>query len=175
MSAWWLMLFVAIAVALGGVLAALVSEDKGFIRPTKVTEANGTVYRPGFIGLILVGATAAALSWSLYGPLADATVIGGPEPAVGQVSADNDYGLTLSALGSAVLVGMGGSKWLSSEVDKALLKQTATTAAQQDGSPSMALEVATSSPAEALKAVTPDGEQVDDEGSGPPDREPSGE
>ena len=127
MTIWGLAGVIAVAGALGGVAAALLSEDKGFVLPKKIDNASsGTIYRPGFVGLIFVGALAAVVSWGLYGPLANANIVGGEQTGK---PARHDYGLTLAGLSGAIVVGLGGSKWLSSQVDKTLLKDAAVTAA----------------------------------------------
>jgi hypothetical protein len=69
------------------------------------------------------GALAAAVSWSAYGPYALENVFGG---AASKAPA---YGLTLTALATAVVIGIGGSRWLTNERDKTLLKQAADDAA----------------------------------------------
>lgn len=146
------LLVVALAGAVGGILAALLSDDKGFVFPRPVRGENGTVtYRPGFLGLILVGACAAALSFALYGPLAGATVIGGPGSPVDD--SGNPYGLTLAALAGAVLIGTGGSKWLASQVDKVTLQQTAVTAARREPDLVHARQIAEATPSQALETA----------------------
>jgi hypothetical protein len=153
MSVFGLLAVVAGAGGVGGVVAALLSDDKGFWYPQKVKEATGVIFRPGFLGLILVGAAAAALSFALYGPLASETVVGGPESVDDAIAQDDgeDFGLTLAALGGAFLVGMGGSKWLSSQVDSKLLKDAASTAAAKDGAEEDAAEIANATPTQALR------------------------
>ena len=149
MSAWVLLLFVAIAGALGGAFASLSSEDKGFVWPRKVTESSKTVWRPGWIGLVLVGALAAGVSYALYGPIAGVNAIGGPDPTEG--TPDNQFGITFGALFAALLVGMGGSKYLASQVDKVLLQETAAKAASGQSDTGKAAVIAGASPTEALK------------------------
>jgi hypothetical protein len=142
MELWVITLVVAGAGAVGGLGAALVSEDKGFRLPAKfVDPANPSskVWRPGWIGLIFIGALAAVVSWGLYGDLAQQDFFGGGGPNVGDDPAEEEdeggnHGITLSALVGAVLVGMGGSKFLSTQVDKKLLENTATAAAAAAGS-----------------------------------------
>jgi hypothetical protein len=125
---------------LGGVVASILSEDRGFIKPTKVAAAAGTVYRPGWIGLILTGGIGSWLSWGLYGSVSNAPVTGG-----------STYTLTMGTICGAVLVGAGGSKWLSSQVDKTLLQQAAAAAAVAGPArPAQAQTIATGSPAEVL-------------------------
>lgn len=148
---------IAAAGGVGGIVAALLSEDKGFLIPQFVritlpddSQIKTNVLRPGIFGLIIVGAIAAALSWALYGPVANQTIVGAS--TAGAASAGSS--LTLAVLGGAVLVGMGGSKWLSSQVDQALLRHTATVAAtKKPADPVTASAIATAAPSKALQAA----------------------
>jgi hypothetical protein len=156
MSIWSMMGVIAGAGAVGGLLASLLSEDKGLPIPrfVKVKLPNGSsvrtnVLRPGFLGLMFVGAMAAALSWALYGPVANAAVLG--TAAAGTSS--SSVTLTLAVLAGAVVVGTGGSKWLSGQVDNVLLRQTATIVAGKPADASTASTIATASPSAALKAA----------------------
>lgn len=156
MSIWTMTGIVAAAGGAGGVVAALLSEDKGFvlpqfvtISPTDAAEVRTNVLRPGFVGLIVVGAIAAALSWALYGPVANDVIMGATTTATTALP-----GVTFAVLGGAVLVGMGGSKWLSSQVDQTLLRYTATVAATKEPADSATVSaIATAGPAMALQAV----------------------
>lgn len=145
MILWQMSCGIAAAGAVGGVAAALMSEDRGFVLPMKVTVASGTVVRPGFVALVVIGAVAGVLSWGLYGPLANAGLL---------EDVDSSW-LTLSAIAGAALVGTGGSKWLSGHVDKTLLQQAATAAARSNpASEADANKIATGTPMEALDAAT---------------------
>lgn len=147
MSLWQLLLIVFGAGAVGGLINGIMT-DSGIFWPTS-SVVNGTkFYRPGIIGNLLVSGVSASISWALYGALATAYIAGGP-PA----SPDQIHGLTLSALAGAVLVGMAGARWLTNEVDKSLLRVTATVAASKTASPDVAAKVANVSPAEALRLV----------------------
>ncbi|MGH8910730.1 MAG: hypothetical protein ACRD0K_30605 [Egibacteraceae bacterium] len=136
---------VAIAGAIGGAMAALLSEDRGLLLPTRVTEATGTVVRPGFLGLMVVGAVAAVMSWGLYGPLAQENLAGGPDDGP-----RGGYGITLGAFTGAVLIGVGGPKWLTSQVDKTLLRQAAVAAARGEANSDTADRIDQAQPTEAL-------------------------
>ncbi|MDF3308871.1 hypothetical protein P3H15_28030 [Rhodococcus sp. T2V] len=145
MILWQMSCGIAVAGAVGGVAAALMSEDRGFVLPKKVTEASGTIVRPGFIALVVIGAVAGLLSWGLYGPLANAGLF---------EEVDSSW-LTLSAIAGAALVGTGGSKWLSGHVDKTLLQQAASAAARSNPASDADVEkIATGTPMEALDAAT---------------------
>lgn len=145
MSIWVMLALVAVAGALGGLVNAMTS-DNGFVRPRLETASGLSILRPGFVGNVIVGAVAAALSWALYGPAANALVVA---PA-GQ-AAEVTVGLALSALGGATVVGMGGARWLSAEVDKRLLRAAAGEAAGAKGDTDMAVKIVSASPAAALQ------------------------
>ncbi len=153
-SLWEIAGCIAAAGGIGGVVAALLSEDKGFVLPTRMTNAvDGTktnVIRPGFIGLILIGAVAATASWALYGPAADLVLLSTSPTGEAEGAAN----LTLAAIGGAVLLGVGGSKWISGQVDKTLLRQTASVAAgRKPANPEVAHLIATAAPSQALQAA----------------------
>lgn len=131
-----------LAGACGGLLNAYFS-DNGFVLPRVETAGSMTVTRPGFLGSMLVGSVAAGVSWGLYGPFAGVTIIG---PGAGA-----DVSLSLSALVGAVLVGIGGSRWLTDQVDKTLLKATAVQAAQGGANKDASAAIAAASPAKALE------------------------
>ena len=145
---WLLLLYVAIAGSIGGVVNALLT-DKGFRMPGKEQAEHTTIYRPGWIGNVLVGAIAAAVSWGLYGPLAAYYVAGTSEALKANASRET-IGLTLSSLVGAVLIGIGGARWLTNEVDKSLLKATATMAANAQPTGNEAEQIALASPLQAF-------------------------
>ena len=103
MSILELLLIVAACGAVGGVVNALMS-DNGFILPMREKAAGANILRPGFVGNIILGAVAAVIFWGLYGPFAEANVVGedpkkNPEVA-GATREKNDdkYGETLAGL-----------------------------------------------------------------------------
>jgi hypothetical protein len=69
---------------------------------------------------VVAGALASAISWSAYGPYSLENIVGGKP---------SDYGLTLTALATALVIGFVGTRWLTNERDKVLLKQAAENAA----------------------------------------------
>ena len=144
MSVWLMLGVILLAGAAGGLLNAYFS-DNGFVWPKVETVGSFTITRPGFLGSMLVGAIAAAVSWGLYGPFASMPIFG--TTAAGQSGGV----LTVSALVGAVLVGIGGGRWLTDQADKSLLKATAAHAAQGKASPEAAAAIATSRPARALE------------------------
>jgi hypothetical protein len=143
MSVWVILLIIFVAGLFGGIINALIS-DNGFVLPRR--EAG--ILRPGWLGNVLIGGVAAAVSWCLYGPLAGVSIfalVGGESATKGD--------LTVVALGGAILVGVAGARWLSNEVDKALLRAAGIEAAKKEPSNSLIAALATGSPAAALQAV----------------------
>jgi len=139
MPIWILLLIVCGSGAVGGVVNALLTNN-GFALPQSVTVDGGSILRPGYLGNVLIGAVAAGISWGLYGPLAGASFLG--EAVKGT--------LTLSGLVGGALVGIGGARWLTNEVDKNLLRAAASKAASAEASPTASLQIAMASPSEAL-------------------------
>lgn len=139
-------LLILIAGALGGLVNAFITEN-GFVLPTAV--ATGTpdkVWRPGILGNVAVSAVAALVSWGLYGAGASVQIFA-PDAAA-------KSSLTYSALVGAILVGIGGARWLTSEVDKNLLRGAAVAAADSQPSRDLMRQMATASPAGAFNAAT---------------------
>lgn len=135
---------VLLAGAAGGLVNAYFT-DNGFVWPRVETIGTFTITRPGFLGSMLVGSFAATVSWGLYGPFAGVAIIGISGPAL------ESPVLTLSSLVGAVLVGIGGGRSLTDQVDKSLLKATAVQAAQSSANPSASAAIAAASPARALE------------------------
>lgn len=149
----WLMLFVVgVAGAIGGVVNAIMT-DNGFLKPkNEKVDGGNTVLRPGYLGNILLGAIAAIVSWGLYGPLSSYFVMGTTEALKANTSPEN-VGLSLASLVGAVLVGIGGARWLSNEVDKNLLRAAASQAAGKESSTGASQQIAMGTPAQALTAA----------------------
>ena len=131
--------------AVGGVVNALLT-DNGFILPKKEQQDNTKIIRPGFLVNIFIGGIAALVSWGLYGPFAAVFVIGGTnDPGFGST------GLSLSAVVGGLLVGVGGARWLTNEVDKKLLRAAASKAASGQPNDQKAIRISAATPAEALR------------------------
>jgi hypothetical protein len=107
---WWITVVVIIVGALGGGVNALMT-DSGFILPGEYDVAGNKIWKPGALGNMLLGASAAFISWGLYGPFTG-YILMPPNLQAGEAS------LTLSALVGAFLVGIGGSRVITSEVEK---------------------------------------------------------
>lgn len=130
--------------AVGGVVNALVS-DNGFIKPMMENMENETIIRPGFAGNILLGSAAAFISWGLYGAFSSTVVFGAVSgPGTGEVS------VSISSIAGAILVGIGGARWLTNEVDKRLLRTAAAVAAASKASFDDSQKIAIATPAEAF-------------------------
>jgi hypothetical protein len=94
---------------------------------------------------IFIGGIAAVVSWGLYGPFAETFIIGGAiDPDAGSI------GLSLSSVIGGLLVGIGGARWLTNEVDKKLLRAAASMAASGQPSDQKAIRISSAPPAEAL-------------------------
>ncbi|MFL5698145.1 MAG: hypothetical protein ACJ797_13725 [Ktedonobacteraceae bacterium] len=139
-SIWLLLLIVCAAGAVGGMINGLLS-DNGFILPRTEQLDQLRIVHPGFLGNILIGIVAAGLSWGLYGPLS-MTPIFSPLPVT--------ESLTLSALVGAVIVGIGGARWITNEIDKKVLRVAASRAAAAPAAPEASKQIMSASPAEAL-------------------------
>ena len=149
-SIWLMLVLVFAAGAVGGVINALIS-DNGFIFPKSESAGDGaTVLRPGYLGNVLIGAVAAVISWGLYGPLSAFFIAGTPQ-ALATNATPEKVGLSLAALVGAILVGVGGARWLSNEVDKRLLRAAAAEAANKPSDPPKAQRIMGATPAQALK------------------------
>lgn len=129
--------------AFGGIINAIVS-DNGFIRPREETVDNVTIIRPGFAGNILLGAVAAFISWGLYGAFSGAIIYGSETGLVANIS------LSISTVAGAILIGIGGARWLTNEVDKTLLRTAAVTAAASRSSYDESQRIAIATPAQAF-------------------------
>ncbi|MEJ2286474.1 MAG: hypothetical protein P8X85_23095 [Desulfobacterales bacterium] len=145
MFLWKYMVIIFAFGAVGGVVNALLT-DNGFILPKKEQQDNTKIIRPGFLVNIFIGGIAALVSWGLYGPFAAVFIIGGTnDPAVGST------GLSLSSVVGGLLVGIGGARWLTNEVDKKLLRAAASKAASGQPDDQKAIRISAAAPAEALR------------------------
>ncbi len=134
-------LLITVAGALGGIVNALLT-DNGFVLPQLLKR----IWCPGFISNILIGAFSAFASWSFYGSGA------GVELAA-NTNENSVISLTFSALAGAFLVGVAGSRWLTNEVDKKLLRESVKEATKKKIGPEEADELIKESPRSILKTV----------------------
>jgi hypothetical protein len=111
MNPWTCALLIALAGGFGGVINAFIT-DNGFPLPRR----ESGVWCPGAISNVLIGAFAAFASWSFYGS--------GAAVDLAQETERTVLSLKFSALAGALLVGVGGARWITNEVDKRLLKES---------------------------------------------------
>ena len=133
----WLILAIVIVAGAGGGFVNVFIGDSGLHLP--VVE-NG-IFRPGFIGVVFVGVMAALASWAT---LKAAVLIGG---------SGSPLTLSTSDIGNGILTGFGGAKWFKSEIDKQILRKTASVAAGKDADPEAADTIASAAPMAALQAA----------------------
>jgi hypothetical protein len=126
MEPWTCALLVGAAGACGGIVNALLT-DNGFVLPTR----ESSILCPGFISNVLVGAFSAFSSWAFYGSGAGVELA----RSAAQGAPHAQLSLTFSALAGALLVGVAGSKWITNEVDKKLLKESVKVAATKPAMP----------------------------------------
>ncbi len=144
-----LLLFIFVAGAVGGLVNSLLSNN-GFILPRCEEKEKTRIFRPGVLGNVIIGGVGATVSWGLYGPFSAAYIVGG---LTGGSQAGN-IGLTLSSLFGAVLIGIGGARWLTNEVDKKLLRAAASEAAAGEQNEDRARQILVAPPAEAFRIAT---------------------
>jgi hypothetical protein len=144
MYLWECFLTVVIAGAVGGFVNAFLSNN-GFVVPQKVVEGTSTILKPGVFGNVLVGSVASLISWFMYGPVANTSI-----RSLNQVEEIKPF-----IIGFSILIGIGGARWLSSEVDKQLLRVAGQRLAKHIENPQLARA------AEDLLKSAPPGECVD--------------
>src|SRR5437870_5406460 len=98
---------------LGGLVNALLAGD------LHLPHREENIYRPGWIGNVVVGAVAALVFWGLYGPMAKVAIIG-------TAASNVPVAFTIAEIAGSVVTGIGGGRILSSEVEKKALAETAT-------------------------------------------------
>ena len=103
-----IILAVFAAGCMGGLANAAIAGELQL--PHKDPEAR--VFRPGWIGNVVVGGLAALVFWGLYGPMSGVVLIGPRDP--GAVAA----ALRVSELFGSLLTGVGGGRLLSAAVDR---------------------------------------------------------
>lgn len=161
MGLWLGLLLVTAGGVIGGAINALMT-DNGFALPKYETQNGIRIFRPGFAGNMLIGGVAAAVSWGLYGPASGQALIvdrpSGSVPAAPEGGSKADAPapqtvLTLASLVGAVMVGVGGARWLSNESDKNLLRAAASEAARGNQNEQLATKLAMAPPFEAYQAA----------------------
>jgi hypothetical protein len=122
--------------SLGSLVSAFIG-DNGWHLPMN----DSGIFRPGYLGNMLVGALAALASWGMQ---KGAILIGG---------SPSTLSFSTSDMASAIVVGFGGASWFKSQIEKVILQRTAVVAAGKPGDLAAAGQIATSTPMEALKVA----------------------
>jgi len=99
------------------------------------------IFRPGYLGNMLVGGMAALASW---GMASSWNLVG-----------SNTSALTLSGseMANAIVIGFGGASWFKGQIEKTILQKTAAVAAGKPSDAGAAAKIASATPMEALKAA----------------------
>jgi hypothetical protein len=129
---------VAMCGALGGFVNVFIG-DSGLHLP--VIEEG--VFRPGYIGVVIVGIVAAVGAW-----LATQT-----SALTGNLALSPPVTLRLSELSTAILVGFGGARWFKSEAETTIFRKTAAVAASKSADSNAAATIAAGTPIQALTAA----------------------
>jgi hypothetical protein len=123
---------------LGG-LGSLVSAflgDNGWHLP----EIDEGIFRPGWIGNVLVGGLAAVASWAMANSANLRETV-------------SSLQFPTATLANALVIGFGGASWFKSQAEKSILQKTAAVAASKSPDSASANTIATASPMQALKAA----------------------
>jgi hypothetical protein len=145
-TVWVILGCIAGAGLVGGFINALMVKPGDFLALPNFSKAKNEV-QLGFLGNMVIGVFAAVITWGLYGPLKDAVLLGANP---GNSLPAN---LTVTALVGAALAGAGGTRVVTSTIDKNLLKRTAVIAAGKNKNSGLAEKIQNSPPTEALKAA----------------------
>jgi hypothetical protein len=105
MTIWQIILLIAGCGAVGGIVNCAVSGEFNYPR----VDATAKVWRPGWIGNVLVGAVASVVVWGIYGPLASFDLV------TGNVT---DIHVTVAQLLSSLVIGLSGGKILTLMAEK---------------------------------------------------------
>ena len=150
MDLWLVIGMIAFGGALGGIGNAI-STDNSFALPRPVKDGKATIaWQAGIVGNIITAIIAAVISWGLYGPTSGVLLVGAPPAG----TTPTPVSLTVATFATAILIGYGGARWLTNEVDKKLLKATASAAASGAADEDKATRIANSSPAEGFRIAT---------------------
>jgi hypothetical protein len=105
MTIWQIILLIASCGAIGGIVNCAISGEFNYPR----FDPAAKVWRPGWIGNVLVGAVASVVVWGIYGPLASYDVLTGEMAGVH---------LTVAQLLTSLVIGLSGGKILTLMAEK---------------------------------------------------------
>lgn len=140
----------------GGAVNALVP---GIAGSEPQPNAGSNVGAPGVLGNALIGGAAALISWGMHGPVSAMVIFSVPSAASARppgdptVQATPQPVLTVVGACSALLMGIGGARWISSEVARVQLREAGRLAAMSNPNQHLATMIATAPPAAALHAA----------------------
>jgi hypothetical protein len=100
-----IMIWIAILGAAGGIVNCAISGEFSYPR----FDATAKVWRPGWIGNVLVGGVAAVVVWGIYGPFASYDLVHGNTA---------ELHLTVAQLLTSLVVGLSGGKILTLMAEK---------------------------------------------------------
>lgn len=110
MPVWAVIASIGVAGAVGGLLNALLTSEGLALWKMDRLPDGVRIWRPGFLGNVVIGIVTAVVLAGLYSPLGSVALSGaGPS---------TDVTLTIGALAGALLSGIGGARLLTSEVQK---------------------------------------------------------
>ena len=104
MTIWQIILLIAGCGAIGGIVNCAISGEFNYPR----FDAAAKVWRPGWIGNVLVGAVASVVVWGIYGPLASVDLLTGGA----------GVHLTVAQLLTSLVIGLSGGKILTLMAEK---------------------------------------------------------
>src|SRR5438874_12321016 len=105
MTIWQIILLIAGCGAVGGIVNCAISGEFNYPR----FDAAAKVWRPGWIGNVLVGAVAALVVWGIYGPVASYDLVTGTTI---------ELHLTVAQLLTSLVVGLSGGNILKLMAEK---------------------------------------------------------
>jgi hypothetical protein len=105
MTIWQIILLIAGFGAVGGIVNSAISGEFNYPR----LDPAAKVWRPGWIGNVLVGAVAALVVWGVYGPVASYDLVTGKTV---------ELHLTVAQLLTSLVVGLSGGKILTLMAEK---------------------------------------------------------
>ncbi len=134
---------IALSGAIGGVINAIIT-DNGFILPREENSQNASIIIPGVITNVLMGAASGFLFWALAEANSLFVVYGPTTPGAEEIT------ITVYSIAMTFLVGATGSRYLTNEIDKRLLKAAAISAASRQ-SVDDAQKMANATPLQAFR------------------------
>jgi hypothetical protein len=105
MTIWQIILLIAACGATGGIVNCAISGEFNYPQ----FDPAAKVWRPGWIGNVLIGAVASVVVWGIYGPVASFDLVNGKMA---------DVHLTVAQLLTSLVIGLSGGKILTLMAEK---------------------------------------------------------